>query len=366
MHFRGLNTEIDKGQAKSLFLAASKSGNLLAAYNLAVIQLEQGSTSENFENLCKSAVGNLKKVAERAWPALSEADEDFVNGEYSWALLGYLKGAEMGSELAQSNAAFMLQQGIGYVGNYAGERTVSLLRRAADQGNSFSLVRLGDCFWYGRGIESDRAKAGNMYAEAAQRKVPQAMFNMGFLHQFGIGVAKDHHLAKRFYDSVVDSVPDGRIAGTLALYFLRLHGMYDHIRPNLPPWSSQLLDSIISILFIKPEESFRNLDRKENRQSIGNRRQWGLSSMLDILDVIDESIDSTLLIWLIALLGLVLIRRQMIRSQRRRDIHNRQMNINIPRDERENIISGPASPPNAVQEMSSSNQNNERNGDRME
>ena len=48
-----------------------------------------------------------------------EALEDFRRGEYEWALLGYLKAVEMGMELGQSNAAWMLAEGYGYEGGYS-------------------------------------------------------------------------------------------------------------------------------------------------------------------------------------------------------------------------------------------------------
>ena len=49
---------------------------------------------------------------------LQEANEDFQAGEYEWALLNYLKAAEMGAELGQSNAAGMLSEGYGYEGGW--------------------------------------------------------------------------------------------------------------------------------------------------------------------------------------------------------------------------------------------------------
>ena len=40
-----------------------------------------------------------------------EANEDFQAGDPEWALLNYLKAGEMGAELGQSNAAWMLTEG---------------------------------------------------------------------------------------------------------------------------------------------------------------------------------------------------------------------------------------------------------------
>lgn len=81
MHLRGWGSKPDKGQAIKLWEAAArlldgratfdaasspKSGALLAAYNLAMLHLG-GHTAERAP--CPAAVGLLKKVAERGWPA---------------------------------------------------------------------------------------------------------------------------------------------------------------------------------------------------------------------------------------------------------------------------------------------------------
>jgi hypothetical protein len=39
-----------------------------------------------------------------------------------------------------------------------------------------------------------------MYGEAGKHSNAQALFNMGLMHQFGAGLPRDFHLAKRFYD----------------------------------------------------------------------------------------------------------------------------------------------------------------------
>jgi SEL1 protein len=34
----------------------------------------------------------------------------------------------------------------------------------------------------------------------ASRGSPQSMFNLGYMHQYGIGLPQDFHLAKRYFD----------------------------------------------------------------------------------------------------------------------------------------------------------------------
>jgi hypothetical protein len=66
MHLKGWGTKPDAAKAIQLFDAAAKSGNMLAAYNLAMLHLG-GHTVERAP--CQAAVALLKKVAEKGFPA---------------------------------------------------------------------------------------------------------------------------------------------------------------------------------------------------------------------------------------------------------------------------------------------------------
>jgi SEL1 protein len=45
----------------------------------------------------------------------------------------------------------------------------------------------------------------------------QAMFNLGLMHQFGTGLPRDLHLAKRYYDMALSTSKDAYLPATLAL-----------------------------------------------------------------------------------------------------------------------------------------------------
>lgn len=77
------------------------------------------------------------------------------------ALLLYLAASEMGNELAQSNAAWMLERGYGHAGWNAAVVAMSLHRRSAEQGSVQSLLLLGDGYYYGSGAEQDWVRGGN-------------------------------------------------------------------------------------------------------------------------------------------------------------------------------------------------------------
>lgn len=79
-------------------------------------------------------------------------------------------------------------------------------------------VKLGDAHYYGRGTKIDyEAAAGHYRSASEQQHNAQAMFNLGYMHERGLGLAKDRHLAKRCYDLAADASPDARIPVALAL-----------------------------------------------------------------------------------------------------------------------------------------------------
>ncbi len=51
-----------------------------------------------------------------------------------------------------------------------------------------ALLQLGDSHWYGRGAERDWARAAQLYQTASKFRNAQALFNLGFMHEFGAGL----------------------------------------------------------------------------------------------------------------------------------------------------------------------------------
>lgn len=150
------------------------------------------------------------------------------------ALLLYLQAAELGMEVAQSNAAWMLQRGFGHSGPLAAAVATTLYRRSAEQGNVVSLLQLGDCYYYGGGVEQDWVRSAAIYYEAYKLGSPEAMFNLGFMHEFGAGVPKDMALALRFYNMAKHTNADAALPVYLARAWLKVHGTWEWLRPSLP------------------------------------------------------------------------------------------------------------------------------------
>ncbi|XP_029674131.1 protein sel-1 homolog 1 [Formica exsecta] len=210
MYFSGTGVRRDYKLANKYFSLASQSGHVLAYYNLA----QMHATGTGMMRSCPTAVELMKNVAERGkWSdQLMMAHNDYRDGRINEAFLNYALFSEMGYEVAQSNAAFILDREEGLV------RALALWARAAAQGYSAAQVKLGDAHYYGRGTKIDyEAAAGHYRSASEQQHNAQAMFNLGYMHERGLGLAKDRHLAKRCYDLAADASPDARIPVALAL-----------------------------------------------------------------------------------------------------------------------------------------------------
>ncbi|XP_017877268.1 protein sel-1 homolog 1 [Ceratina calcarata] len=218
MYFSGVGVRQDYKVANKYYNLASQSGHVLAFYNLA----QMHATGTGMMRSCPTAVELLKNVAERGkWSdQLMVAHADYREGRINEAFVNYALLAEMGYEVAQSNAAFILDKGETTIltEEEGLVRALALWARAAAQGYSAAQVKLGDAHYYGRGTKVDYEAAASHYRSASeQQHNAQAMFNLGYMHERGLGLAKDRHLAKRCYDLAAEASPDARIPVALAL-----------------------------------------------------------------------------------------------------------------------------------------------------
>lgn len=178
---------------------------------------------------CQKAVKHFKIVSERgpSSKAMRQAFKDFENKNYHKAFTAYIALAEQGFEIAQENAAWMIDMGHGYSGLDHGVVSVHLYKNAAAQGNVEANLKIGDYFYFGRGgLEINYERATSFYRRASKRQNAQAMFNLGIMHEHGIGMTKDYFLAKRWYDMAAESSADAKYPVAMALFKLRIHMMY--------------------------------------------------------------------------------------------------------------------------------------------
>ncbi|KAM3919954.1 protein sel-1 homolog 1 [Leptodactylus fuscus] len=218
MYYNGVGVKRDYKQALKYFNLASQGGHILAFYNLA----QMHATGTGVLRSCQTAVELFKNVCERGrWSErLMTAYNGYKNGNSNAAVVQYLLLAEQGYEVAQSNAAFILDQ---KEANLFGEnetfpRALLHWNRAAAQGYTVARLKLGDYHFYGYGTDVDYETAFIHYRLASeQQHSAQAMFNLGYMHEKGLGIKQDIHLAKRFYDMAAEASPDAQVPVFLAL-----------------------------------------------------------------------------------------------------------------------------------------------------
>lgn len=223
MYYNGIGVKRDYKQALKFFNLASQAGHILAFYNLA----QMHATGTGVMRSCHTAVELFKNVCERGrWSErLMAAYGSFKEGDNDAALVQYLLLAEQGFEVAQSNVAFILDQKEARIfsENETYPRALLHWTRAAAQGYTVARIKLGDYHFYGHGTDVDYETAVIHYRLASeQQHSAQAMFNLGYMHEKGLGIKQDIHLAKRFYDMAAEASADAQVPVFLALCKLGL------------------------------------------------------------------------------------------------------------------------------------------------
>ncbi|XP_056620577.1 protein sel-1 homolog 1 [Triplophysa dalaica] len=248
MYYNGIGVKRDYKQALKFFNLASQAGHILAFYNLA----QMHATGTGVMRSCHTAVELFKNVCERGrWSErLMAAYGSFKEGDLDSALIQYLLLAEQGYEVAQSNVAFILDQRGSQIFNENETYPRALLHwtRAAAQGYTVARIKLGDYHFYGYGTDVDYETAVIHYRLASeQQHSAQAMFNLGYMHEKGLGIKQDIHLAKRFYDMAAEASPDAQVPVFLALCKLGLVYALQYTQNlNLKELASQLdLDQLL-------------------------------------------------------------------------------------------------------------------------
>ncbi|KAK5121164.1 hypothetical protein LTR85_005648 [Meristemomyces frigidus] len=234
----------DTQTATRYFELAARNSHIEAFYYLA----EMNNQAIGRDRSCGMAAVYYKIVAEKAesiWGSLGEANDAYEDGETQKAVLNYLMAAEQGSENAQANVAWLLDQtkpkwsplswllSLGQSAKTAvGDAALALIywTRSAKQQNFDSLVKMGDYYLAGVGTLASAENAAVCYQAAAETlQSAQAMWNLGWMHENGIGIDQDFHLAKRFYDQALETNKEAYLPVKLSLFKLRWRSWWNDV-----------------------------------------------------------------------------------------------------------------------------------------
>ncbi|KAK5114017.1 hypothetical protein LTR62_003140 [Meristemomyces frigidus] len=238
---------LDQGDvvtAARYFELAARNTHIEAFYYLA----EMSNFAIGRDRSCGMAVAYYKIVAEKAeaiWGTQAEANAAYEDGENQKAIVAYLMAAEQGSENAQANVAWLLDQTapkwspVSYLLGTV-QSAKSALRdahlaltywtRSAKQQNIDSFVKMGDYYLLGLGTVLSPENAAACYQAAAETlQSAQAMWNLGWMHENGVGIEQDFHLAKRFYDQALETNKEAYLPVKLSLFRLRWRSWWNDI-----------------------------------------------------------------------------------------------------------------------------------------
>ncbi|KAK4555898.1 ERAD-associated protein [Recurvomyces mirabilis] len=234
----------DVATASRYFELAARNTHIEAFYYLA----EMSNQGIGRDRSCGVATAYYKIVAEKAeaiWGTQAEANAAYEEGDTQKAIVAYLMAAEQGSENAQSNVAWLLDQTtpkwspISYVlgisqsaKNALNDARLALTywTRSAKQQNIDSYVKMGDYYLLGIGTSLSAENAATCYQAAAETlQSAQSMWNLGWMHENGIGIEQDFHLAKRFYDQALETNREAYLPVKLSLFKLRWRSWWNDI-----------------------------------------------------------------------------------------------------------------------------------------
>ncbi|KAF9329239.1 ERAD-associated protein [Podila minutissima] len=216
--------------------AAAKGQNFQAIYNLGEMHYYGLGASKS----CTHAATYYKYVAERGdWddPLFTHSYDAYQAGDVEYAAIGYLQAAERGIEVGQSNFAWILDRvaladsALAALGTPSRLLEMALVywTRSANQGDVDARVKMGDYYFAGIGAEADVTKAHACYKVAADHFSAMAMWNLGWMHENGIGVTKDFHRAKYWYDRSLEMNPKAALPVNLSLFKLNLRYIWNYL-----------------------------------------------------------------------------------------------------------------------------------------
>ncbi|KAK4996446.1 ERAD-associated protein [Elasticomyces elasticus] len=338
---------LDQGDlqtATAYFEHATRSGHIEAFYYLADIN-NQGLGRDRS---CGMAAVYYKVVAEKAeviHSAFPEANEAYENGDRETALVAYMMAAEQGYENAQANVAYLLDQAqprfslssllpfLRHKATAVGDAALALIywTRSAKQSNFDSLVKMGDYYLDGLGTIMDREKAAACYQAAAETmQSAQAMWNLGWMHENGIGIEQDFHLAKRYYDQALDTNREAYLPVQSALFKLRFrswwnkvtHGNVNSIKEDDEPKKSRTFGEWLTNFLEADAAYYADHDYEPDDWDThsSDPMPGGDGEYFDD-DIDDDIIETLIIVGLAATLAFLVYYRHRQREQQRQAVH---------------------------------------------
>lgn len=331
---------------------AAESNSLEAIYIHAnhLADLAKKPDGSIVSDLADRACSYLKHFVERVEDMksyLGWAHDKYLEGDYQSAIIGYLIAAEQGYLTAQSNLAFLLDNQGGYIDlrrpevkkrydlNESLSTALLYWGRSAKQHSHDALIKMGDYYLSGKGTEVDPSKAFSCYKQASNKASGLANWNLGWMHENGIGVEKDYHLAKRYYDLAMISEPYAYFPVRLSLVKLYIKSYWNDITGGK---IKSMMDESLASPKVSLQEGWSKMWTAWKEMDFKIWDDEGLeedilSSGSEVDDSYgDDFLDFFLIVILVALIVFLFIRQQARRREAARNgAGNGNENANRPR-----------------------------------
>ncbi|KAG9683334.1 HCP-like protein, partial [Aureobasidium melanogenum] len=338
---------LDQGDvhtARSYFELAARNSHIEAFYYLA----ELSNQGVGRDRSCGMASVYYKIASEKAeviHSSFIEANEAYERGDLETAIIAYMMAAEQGYENAQANVGYLLDHTRPRYSlpsifpflrrriDAAGDAALALIywTRSAKQSNTDSLVKMGDYYLDGVGTASSPENAAICYQAASEGMLSegmasaQAMWNLGWMHENGIGIEQDFHLAKRFYDQALGTNAEAYLPVKLSLAKLRLRswwngvsgGSVNSIRDEPSQKPSRTLSQWVSD-FLEADAAYYAEHFEADDWEDAHHHMPGGDDFYDDSEIDDGLIEMFMIVGLAALLAFLVYYRQQRQQEARR------------------------------------------------
>lgn len=227
MCYNGRGTGKDFAEAAKWYRMAAERGNVSAQYNLGLLYSDGEGVEQNYTEAAKwyqkaADKGNRGAKTSLGW--LYENGHG-VTKDLTKAVKLYREAAEMGSASAQRNMGIVYEKGIGVTQDYNEaekwfkkaletnpdyqkvkddlarlEKKKNPRKSDNEESEDIKLFDKGVDYYIGRnGISQDYAQALTYFRQAAEKGLPAAQHNVGFMYEKGLGVTQNYPEAIKWF-----------------------------------------------------------------------------------------------------------------------------------------------------------------------
>ncbi|KAJ0394631.1 hypothetical protein P43SY_006468 [Pythium insidiosum] len=211
-HANGLGTAVNWTRAIHYYdIAAKRFGHFDAILALGTIWYN-GVDAAVVSRDPSRALTYLRAASEAgAWGAYMRQGFDlFLDRRWQQAALKYHAAEQVGVALATSNLAYIYDQHMRHSRGVDSEQQALRYLLAAHSATKDKevLVPIGDYHFYGfAGLSADASEAIRWYSRASAAGVESGAYNVGHMHEYGLGVAMNLDRAERYYRRALELAP---------------------------------------------------------------------------------------------------------------------------------------------------------------